>query len=275
MKTAVNNNSFSAHGGMRDVARGAVLVEKNKPQEKKPSKSRMGLLLVVLLLSVLVLFSQRAEEIAAYMSKPVQTVLMENPLLRVDERSVRSILAAHINEGFLVLDVQAIKVELEADPWIDQAIITRVWPDTLSVEISEEIAIARWGEDSLLNQYGEIFTPAVIETDMALPSLKGPAETQRRVMEQYQSFSQMLFASGLRVRALELNERGSWTLRMDNDVLVTIGRNDVVGRMQRLVKLYDRLFHTQIGQIEAFDLRYNNGISIRNKTDMPDRVASK
>ncbi|MDP1932703.1 MAG: cell division protein FtsQ/DivIB [Gammaproteobacteria bacterium] len=275
MKTAVNHNSFSAHGGIRDIARGAVLVDKRAPQEKQSPKSRTGILLIVLLLSVLVLFSQHAEEMAAYMSKPVQTVLMENPLLRVNERNVRSVLAAHINKGFLALDVQAIKTELEADPWIDQAMITRVWPDTLSVAITEEVAIARWGEDRLLNQYGAIFKPTVIEDDMALPSLKGPEGTHRRVMEQYQSFSQMLFASGLRVRALELNERGSWTLRMDNDVLVTIGRNDVVERMQRLVKLYDSLFHTQIGQIEAFDLRYNNGISIRNKEVMQGKVASK
>lgn len=275
MKTVVNNNSFSAHGGIRDVPRGAVLVEKNKPQEKKPTKSRAGLLLVLLGASLLVLFGQNADQVAAYMSKPVQTVLMENPLLRVDERNVRSILAAHIDNGFLALDVQAIKAELEADPWIDQAVITRVWPDTLSVAITEEIAIARWGDDSLLNQYGVIFKPPVKEEDLALPSLKGPDGAQRRVMEQYQAFSQMLFASGLRVRELELSERGSWTLRMDNDVLVTIGRNDVVERMQRLVKLYDRLFYTQIGEIAAFDLRYNNGISIRNKVDMPDRVASK
>ncbi|MGB4246480.1 MAG: cell division protein FtsQ/DivIB [Pseudohongiellaceae bacterium] len=275
MKTAVNNNSFSAHGGIRDVPRGAVLVEKNKPQEKKPSKSRTGILLVVLALALAVLFSQHAEEMAAYMSKPVQTVLMENPLLRVDERNVRSVLAAHIDTGFLALDVQAIKAELEADPWIDQAVITRVWPDTLSVAITEEIAIARWGDDSLLNQHGVIFKPQTIEEDMALPLLRGPEGTQNRVMEQYQSFSQMLFSSGLRVRELELSERGSWTLRMDNDVLVTIGRNDVVERMQRLVKLYDKLFYAQIDEIEAFDLRYNNGISIRNKADMPDRVASK
>lgn len=275
MKTAVNNHSFSAHGGIRDVPRGAVAVEKNIPQEKAPSKSRVGIVLFVLAVGLIVLFSQHAEKITTYISKPLKTVLMENSLQRVDERNVRSVLAAHINTGFLALDVQAIKTELEADPWIEQAVITRIWPDTLSVAITEEIAIARWGEDSLLNQYGEIFKPAVIEEDLALPFLKGPEGAQQRVMEQYQSFSQMLFASGLRVRALELSERGSWTLRMDNDVLVTIGRNDVVERLQRLVKLYDSLFYAQIGEIAAFDLRYNNGISIRNKPVMPDKVASK
>jgi cell division protein FtsQ len=101
-----------------------------------------------------------------------------------------------------------------------------------------------------------------------LPLLNGPQGQQRRVMEQYQTFSQMLFSSGLRIRELSLNERGSWSLRLHNDAEVMIGRNEVVERMQRFVSLYDRHLYSQLDQIVAFDLRYHNGISIRKKADM-------
>ncbi len=277
MKTTFDSNSFSARGGMRDVPRGAVPLRRNETQkvEKAPEKSRTGLLLVLLALSLLLLLSQYAAEIRALVNKPVQTVLMANPLQRVDEQNVREVLANHLSVGFFALDVQAIKTALEADPWVEKVTISRIWPDTLSVAITEEIAIARWGDSALLNQFGETFEPYTMEDDLALPLLNGPQGQQRRVMEQYQTFSQMLFSSGLRIRELSLNELGSWSLRLHNGAEVMIGRNEVVERMQRFVSLYDRHLYSQLDQIEAFDLRYNNGISIRKKTDMPVGIVSK
>ena len=94
-------------------------------------------------------------------------------------------------------------------------------------------------------------------------------------MEQYQVFSQMLSDTGLRVREIALSDRGSWTLRMENDLQVSIGRNDVMERMERFVTFYSRHLFAQLEEIEAVDLRYSNGISIRNKTVMPAGVASK
>ncbi len=262
---------------MRDIPRGAVPLRRNETQkvEKSPGKSRTGILLVFLALSLLLLLSQYVAEIRALVNKPVQTVLMANPLQRVDEQNVREVLANHLNVGFFALDVQAIKTALEADPWVEKVTISRIWPDTLSVAITEEIAIARWGDSALLNQFGETFEPYTMENDLALPLLNGPQGQQRRVMEQYQTFSQMLFSSGLRVRELSLNERGSWSLRLHNGAEVMIGRNEVVERMQRFVSLYDRHLYSQLDQIEAFDLRYNNGISIRKKADMPVGIVSK
>lgn len=262
---------------MRDIPRGAVPLRRNETQkvEKAPGKSRTGILLVFLALSLLLLLSQYAAEIRALVNKPVQTVLMANPLQRVDEQNVREVLANHLNVGFFALDVQAIKTALEADPWVEKVTISRIWPDTLSVAITEEIAIARWGDSALLNQFGETFEPYTMENDLALPLLNGPQGQQRRVMEQYQTFSQMLFSSGLRIRELSLNERGSWSLRLHNGAEVMIGRNEVVERMQRFVSLYDRHLYSQLDQIEAFDLRYNNGISIRKKADMPVGIVSK
>ena len=276
MNNANNRQGFSAHGGMRDVPRGAVSLNRATAVAEKPvRKSRAGVLLLVLFLCAAVLFTQRSEQINAYINKPIRIVQMANPLQRANEGSVRAALAAHLDGGFFALDVQAIKEQLEANPWVEKAVITRIWPDTLSVAITEEIPIARWGDTRLLNQYGESFEPELKEDDLTLPLLNGPEGMERKVMEQYQLFSQMLSDTGLRVREIELSERGSWILRMDNDLLVSIGRSNVMERVQRFVKFYERHLYAQVESVAAIDLRYNNGISIRNKTDMPVGVASK
>ncbi len=273
---AREHTGFSAHGGMRDIPRGAVPLNRGKPAEAAPAqRDRTGVLLLVLLLVTGVLLVQNAPQISTYVSRPVRVVQMENTLQRVDENRVRAVLAAHLDAGYFGIDVQAIKTQLEADPWIEQATITRVWPDTLSVHISEEVAIARWREASLLNQYGESFEPDTLEHDLALPLLNGPSGTERRVMEQYQVFSQMLFDTGLRIRELSFNERGSWNLVLNNDVRMTLGSNNVLERMQRFVTLYERYLFNDFSLIETVDLRYNHGIAIRKKPAMPDGVALK
>jgi len=275
MKMARDHSGFSAHGGIRDVPRGAVPLNRAQPRPEPVRRSRTGILLVVLVVMIGVLLNQNRQQIGNYISKPVRIVQMENSLQRVDEGDVRAVLAAHLSAGYFGVDVRAIKAQLEANPWIEQATITRQWPDTLSVAISEEVAIARWRESSLLNQYGESFEPGTLEHDMALPLLNGPSGTERRVMEQYQLFTQMLFSTGLRIRELVLNERGSWSLVLNNEVQMTLGSNDVLDRMQRFVTLYDRYLFNDFSLIETVDLRYNHGISIRKKTDMPDGVALK
>lgn len=276
MTRPTQRQGFSAHGGIRDIPRGAVPLQKEKSQEAKPArKSHVGLLMTVLVFSMALLVSQNSDQINAYVNKPIRVVQMANELQRADEGNIRSALAAHLNAGFFALDVQAIKAQLEADPWIEKAVITRTWPDTLSVAITEEIAIARWGDRHLLNQYGESFAPELRTDDLTLPLLQGPEGMERKVMEQYQVFSQMLSDTGLRVREIDLSDRGSWILHMDNDLRVSIGRSNVMERMERFVRFYSQHLYAQLEQIEAIDLRYSNGISIRNKTVMPAGVASK
>lgn len=279
MNAPKHNQSFSAHGGLRDLPRGAVRMQEHGPaaptRKSVPRKSYAGLLFVLLLLSCALLFIQNSGQIMGYINKPIRVVKMVNPLNRTDEGSVRAALAAHLDAGFFALDVQAIKETLEADPWIDKVTVMRIWPDTLSVAISEEVAIARWGNHALLNQYGESFAPVLQAEDHALPLLSGPPGMERKVMEQYQIFSQLFFETGLRVREISLSERGSWSLGVSNDMQINIGRNHVLERVQRFVSFYQHYLHTQIDQVAAIDLRYNNGISIRKKTDMPVGVASK
>jgi cell division protein FtsQ len=274
---ARDDKGFSAHGGIRDIPRGAVPLNRvnPKPVPAPERRSRVGILLLVLVALVAGIVIQNLQTIGSTISKPVRIVQMENSLLRVDEGDVRAILAAHLDAGYFGVDVRAIKAQLEANPWIEQATITRMWPDTLSVAISEEVAIARWRENSLLNQYGESFEPNSLEHDMGLPRLNGPSGTERRVMEQYQLLGQMLLSTGQRIRELEFNERGSWSLVLSNDVRMTLGSNDVIERMQRFVTLYDRYLFNEFSLIETVDLRYNHGISIRKKPPMPDGVALK
>jgi cell division protein FtsQ len=241
---------------------------------RKSSRVRLLLLTLLLVASLSALYMQRADDVVEYVNRPIASVRMETPLHRVSEMDVRSILAMHLGEGFFGLNAAGLKQQLEAHPWIEKATVRRVWPDSLAVAIHEETAIARWGDDRLLNQYATVFRPEAIDETMSLPLLRGPDGMQLQMMEQYQIFNQMLMTSGLRIRELSMNDRGSWSVMVEGGLLINIGREQVMERLQRFITFYDRHMHKEFENLSSVDLRYRNGISVRRKEKLTGGVAS-
>ena len=285
--------SFSAYVGTDDGPEpGASSAAKKSAAKNAPAKTRqtgkaaasakvsdqktgrVWVLTLLLVISASILFMQHSDEMAEYINRPVSSVRMETPLNRVSEMEVRSVLALHLGDGFFGLDAGALKRQLEQNPWIEQAVVRRVWPDALAVSIVEETAIARWGDKRLLNQYTEVITPEVIDEDISLPMLRGPDGTQLEMMKQYQILNQLLLASGLRIRELSLNERGSWSVTVADGLIINIGREQVIERLQRFVRFYDRQLSTETDALVSIDLRYRNGISIKKKQAVASEVAS-
>lgn len=92
---------------------------------------------------------------------PVRTVRIESPLMQVTQQRIREVIGNHVEGGFLRLDVDRVRSELEALPWVKRASVRRGWPDRLLVRIEEQQAMARWGNEGvgLLNPEGELFKP--------------------------------------------------------------------------------------------------------------------
>jgi cell division protein FtsQ len=142
--------------------------------------------------------------------------------------------------------------------------VTRIWPGTLSLNLTEQVAIARWGNEQLLNQYGEIFQPERLLELSSLPLLTGPEDSQETVMLQYQELNQILFPAGLRLSGLSLSKRGSWEYLLNEQMKVAAGRDDVFEKTQRFIDFYLIQPFEESSQFLSIDLRYSNGIAVRD-----------
>lgn len=207
-------------------------------------------------------------------SQRVEQVIIEGEINYVSERDVLAAVNSFISESLLLVDMVDIKQELERMPWVRMVTIRREWPDTLVLSVTEEKAIARWGEKELLNQDGVIFSPASIMGQEQLAILTGPAGSARKVMEQYQLFSQLLYQRGLKIAEVSLSDRGAWQLMLANGVQVNIGKSDVMERMRRLVDFLDPVFMEHMAAVETIDLRYTSGIAVKNKSITGEEVVS-
>ncbi|HIF74110.1 MAG TPA: FtsQ-type POTRA domain-containing protein [Porticoccaceae bacterium] len=244
-------------------------------QPLKPSRFAYKLPFIFVILGMGVVVQQNYQDIAYFMNRPITKVIIENQWQHIQEAEVREILTAYMGIGFFDFNVQGVKDELEAHSWVAKASVKKVWPDNLSLNVNEEIAIARWGEKSLLNQQGNTFSPDNAGELRSLPKLVGPEDSQFGVMEQYQNLSQILFPAGLRLTQLSLTTRGSWDLILNESIQVSAGRLNVNNKVERFVDFYSAQATSVSEQFERVDLRYSNGIAVRSTEQDLSGVAAR
>ena len=268
------SNKNSMHVGSIRAARTAVAVEEEPlGLYLKTNFKWFVLLLAAVVIALLV--QRNFDTLAAAINRPLVLIKLEEGLHHLDQRTVRQSLSAVSQKGFFGYDVRQAKQEIEKHPWVYMASVKRVWPETLEIQITEQVAIARWGESALLNQYGELFVPPRVENISMLPNLIGPDESQSMMMGQYQKLSQQLQNSGLGLTGLSLSERGSWQMTLNNSVRVILGRFEISTKADLLIDFYRRASDTQLASIEVIDLRYSNGLSVKRTQQNISEIATR
>ena len=178
---------------------------------------------------------------------------------------VSALAAAHTGQGFFSVDLRVVQAAVEAHPWVRRAAVKRVWPDTLAVEVTEQVPVARWREECLVNRYGELFGP-VLRDYPDLPLLQGPDEGSfPEVMARYNTLSQLLHPAGLRLSALSMSRRGAWEMQLDGRIRLQAGSVDTVRRLQRFLRFYQSLPPEEAAALATIDLRYPNGIAVNRR----------
>ena len=188
------------------------------------------------------------------------------PLTRVDlkgnfEKTSKAELEAalpRISGNFFAADLAEVRASVERLPWVRHVAVRRVWPGRLEISIEEHVALARWGDDALVNTFGERF---VGKTQEALPTFIGPAGTQAEVARRYARFSAIVAPLGTRIERVALSARHAWQLRLANGLHLALGRDADLAenRLRRFVEVYP----TVKNKNEYVDLRYPNGFAVR------------
>lgn len=217
------------------------------------------LALMLLLLSVLHIGGLT---LRAGAEAPIRQVQINGDLRHLDQRELETIVRSHLDAGFFLLDLQQLRDELESLPWVQEASVKRHWPDRLQILITEQVPVLRWGENALLNPFGEVFRPVSVSLFNQLPMLDGPVGSERMMLDRFDTLLEQLAPQGQGLRSLHLDGKHSWSLVIKGGLKVVLGRRDLSQRSERLVALLDR--RGDVGALGdgVLDLRYSNGFTI-------------
>jgi cell division protein FtsQ len=201
--------------------------------------------------------------LAAYaLDRPIHKVEVAGVFRRVTAMDVEQIVRARLHGGFVRANLTEVQGAIEALPWVDTARVQRHWPDALIVHITEQEAIARWGESGLVNARGELFVRDERHVPMELPLLKGPQGAERRVADRFFQVRSQLESAGLQIQGLSLDDRGAWEIELSSGVVIRLGRREVEERIERFLKSGASLISGRANEISYIDMRYSNGFAV-------------
>ncbi|MCD5985308.1 MULTISPECIES: cell division protein FtsQ/DivIB [Pseudomonas] len=255
----------------KPVPRGASRMVAKEPLSARMPKPSFGFLKRLFWPVMLVVLGlgtyEAALRIMPYADRPITRINVQGDLSYISQQAVQQRIAPFVASSFFKIDLAAMRTELEQMPWIAHAEVRRVWPDQVVIRLEEQLPVARWGDESLLNNQGQAFTPRELSNYEHLPQLFGPQRAQQQVMQQYQVLSQMLRPMGFSIARLELRERGSWFLTTGAGsagpgIELLLGRDHLVEKMRRFIAIYDKTLKDQITNIARIDLRYANGLAV-------------
>ncbi len=200
---------------------------------------------------------------------PLRVIDVTGDFQRLRPVEIQRTVLATINGGFFTCDMQRLRGVVLAMPWVEDVSIRRVWPDRLSMAVTERVPLARWGDDALISVDGNVFRPSRLDEHADLVNLHGPQGSEQRVVEFYRAVAPAARARELQIRAVELDVRRHWWLRFDGGLTVSLGRRAVEQRLAQFFRVYPRLAAEPSRRPERVDMRYAHGFAVR--WHAPDR----
>lgn len=188
---------------------------------------------------------------------PLQTVHLSTAPHRVASEDVLRTVRNETKGNFFTVDIEHLRQALEKLPWVRSVSIRREFPHLLVLQLEEHQALARWNNTALVNLKGEVF---MAESEQEMPDFFGPDGSSAVVAQRYAQFSQQIATLDLHAVRLNLSARHAWQLKLNNGMVLELGREDMQHRLARFVAVKKT---EDMSKVKYVDLRYHNGFAVR------------
>ena len=205
---------------------------------------------------------------------PVNKIQVHGAFVNVDESMLHSAVSGIVAGGYFNVDVERVREVVEQLPWVNEASVRRVWPDTLSVSVVEQKPVAISKKTGLINAKGDVFKPSNNKLPTSLPIFDGSAKLNKIMLSKYHEMSEVLVTINRKIAYLKVDARHAVELQLDNGLKVVLGREDNMHRLERLMSIYNNVLISRVNDIEVIDLRYTNGMAIGWKKNLKSKAAS-
>lgn len=193
---------------------------------------------------------------------PIRWLEVNGKFQRVSAEQLRASLSARTGVNFFTVDLQGLTEAALRNSWVSAARVRKHWPDTIRVEVEEYVPVAHWNQGELIADTGEPFVVPEADAIQGLPWLSGPDGRLEEVLETWAAINRMLMPLGLEISRMDLDQRGAWSMELDNGTRVRLGRNATAERLRRLTDSWEPLVREQGVAPLDIDLRYSNGFAV-------------
>lgn len=205
---------------------------------------------------------------------PLREVVVVSDGTHVSRAQIEHAARTTLSGNLLSLNLDEARSAFEKLPWVRRAEVRRHWPDALELVIEEHVAAARWlrpdsnGDGRLVNTRGELFVATAADSGSeVLPAFSGPDGSSAAMLERLRDFDGRLATISRKPVELTLSARAAWQVRLDNGVIIDLGRDQpklpLAERVDRFVTHFAAARDKAGIAVAAVDMRYPNGLVLR------------
>lgn len=195
----------------------------------------------------------------------IKSVVVTGYLKVLNKKLLQPVIEDFVKTNLHLLDTKGLEQAVEKNEWVNSASLTKVWPDKLIVKIREHKPVAFWGKSAMLSQQGEIIKAVLSEKKGELPLLYSPEKKGRNMAIEFLKIRDLMKDFPVKLVEFKEDARGSWKIKLENGLIVKIGRLEHVKRMKRFMVGYREKLGSVVDKIHTVDLRYTNGFAVKWK----------
>lgn len=188
---------------------------------------------------------------------PIEHIEIKEELSNLRAKEVFAIVDQYKYENFFLANVSEMQNALAQLSWVKSTAVNRIWPNQLDVTVIEEQPVAIW-QNQHVNIIGKIFDQD--NKALNLPVFNLPKQHIELALNFYKKMQTKFWELQLSINIIEMDERASMTLTLDNDAQIILGTQRWYEKTNNLLTIFkDNQFNNQV-----IDLRYENGFAITN-----------
>lgn len=201
---------------------------------------------------------------------PLRAVQLSAAPHQVSTAQIEAVVRDEVRGNFFTVDLESTRHAFEKLPWVRKVSVRRHFPWRLEVNLEEHVALAYWNGAELVNTHGEVFAAESgrMETEQALPGFPqdlpkfiGQPDTAAEVAQMYSAFAEQLAPLRQEIAQISLSPRHGWQLRLNNGMVLELGREQSQQRLARFVAVYPHSLAPLQRTVNYVDLRYSNGFA--------------
>ena len=189
---------------------------------------------------------------------PLRAVELTVAPQRVSSEQLEKVVHEQVSGNFFTVDLENTRQAFEKLPWVRKVSVRRKFPWSLEVEVEEQVALAHWNGKELVNTHGEVFAGKV---DEDIPAFIGQPDSSMQVTQLYGELNAALQPLKQQIVQISLSPRYAWQVKLDNGMVLELGRDEMQLRLKRFVAVYPYSLAALARPVSHVDLRYRNGFA--------------